>query len=693
MRSSSCTGFFASIRSRRGARVALSSGALALVGALTGAGSARAQALPSFDARTYRPSTDPSASLVYEPVGTPGPWLWNVGAGLGYAHRPIVLRGARTGDETFVPVRNQLALDLVGGLGLGTRGFVGVALPLALAQEGSGNLPSSTSTARRVPTTALGDLAVHGKAALVDNRDGGFGVAALGTMTLPTGNQESFLGEGAVTAQGRLLGSYSFVLAELSGSLGYKLRTAQRVWPDPGGARFGDEIPFTLSLTVRPSVLGLDSANRQRWEMSLHGWVPAGPVAPLGLGDERSPPLSPAMIAISDRVELGRRRDLYVVAGVDLGLGSAIGVPSFRGLAQLGWSPRTHDEDGDGVPDDVDQCRQIPEDRDGFEDSDGCPEIDDDDDGIVDKEDACPRVAGVESSEPRRNGCPVGDRDRDGVPDDVDRCPSLRGVPSSEPGKNGCPLVDSDGDGVTDELDRCPDQKEDRDGFEDDDGCPDPDNDKDGIPDAADMCPQEPGVAKANAARHGCPALDRDHDTFDDEDGDKCLDQPETWNGVADDDGCADVGGRPLLVLDRKAYTLRVASPVAFLAPAPGVAGAHAALDAKTEGALRAIAALLKQHPGWSVGVASRPRAGSSVAAEEAMGRALAIESAIAAHGPPDGAVETVGWDPKLANRFDANTQFVLRISSNALPLAVPPGAGAPPGEVAPSKPAAPKAQ
>lgn len=685
MRPPTSSGFFASIRARRGARLAVFGGAL--VGLCLAERAASAQTLPSFDARTFRPSTDPSASLVYEPVGTPGPWLWNVGAGLGYAHRAIVLRGARSGDEAFVPVRNQLSLDLVSGLGLGRHGFVGVALPIALAQEGSSALPPSTSSARRIPVTALGDLALHGKASILDNRDGGFGLAALGTVTLPTGNQEAFLGEGALTAQGRVLGSYSFVLAELSGSLGYKLRTARRTWPDPGGARFGDEIPFTLSLTFRPSILRIDAANRHRWEVSLHGWVPAGPVAPFGASDERSSPLSPAMLALSDRIDLGRQRDLYLVTGVDLGLGSAIGVPSFRGLVQLGWSPRTHDEDGDGVPDDVDQCRQIPEDRDGFEDSDGCPEIDDDDDGMVDKEDACPRVAGVESADPRRNGCPVADRDKDGVPDDVDRCPSLRGAPSADPSKHGCPLVDSDGDGIADDADKCPDQREDLDGFEDTDGCPDPDNDNDGIPDAADKCPLEPGVSKANLARNGCPAVDRDHDTFDDEDGDKCLGEAETWNGVADDDGCADEGGKPLLVLDEKARTLRVTSPIAFLPSTEGAVAA--ALDPKSEGALRAIAALLKQHPGWTIGVATRPRSGGSAAGEEAMGRALAIESAIAAHGPPDGSIETVGWERSFASRTDPNTMFLLRIPPQV------PGAGlpvaAPPAAAAPSKPAAPK--
>ena len=48
------------------------------------------------------------------------------------------------------------------------------------------------------------------------------------------------------------------------------------------------------------------------------------------------------------------------------------------------------DSDGDGIPDDVDQCPNEPEDYDGFQDEDGCPDPDNDGDGIPDVDDLCP---------------------------------------------------------------------------------------------------------------------------------------------------------------------------------------------------------------------------------------------------------------------------------------------------------------
>ncbi|QDG52585.1 OmpA family protein [Persicimonas caeni] len=128
------------------------------------------------------------------------------------------------------------------------------------------------------------------------------------------------------------------------------------------------------------------------------------------------------------------------------------------------------DTDGDGFRDDVDSCPEKPEDEDGFEDEDGCPELDNDDDGINDDVDECPNKA----------------EDKDGWKDE-----------------DGCPETDddTDGDGILDKDDECPEKAEDKDGFEDEDGCPDPDNDEDGIADADDECPNQKGVAEKN----GCP--------------------------------------------------------------------------------------------------------------------------------------------------------------------------------------------
>lgn len=65
------------------------------------------------------------------------------------------------------------------------------------------------------------------------------------------------------------------------------------------------------------------------------------------------------------------------------------------------------DTDGDGIPDVRDACPDKPEDRDGFDDSDGCPDLDNDGDGIPDTDDACPNTKGEKNNDKRRNGCPV----------------------------------------------------------------------------------------------------------------------------------------------------------------------------------------------------------------------------------------------------------------------------------------------
>ncbi len=128
------------------------------------------------------------------------------------------------------------------------------------------------------------------------------------------------------------------------------------------------------------------------------------------------------------------------------------------------------DIDGDGITDDIDECPRKPEDKDGFEDEDGCPDDDNDNDGLADKIDDCP-------NDPE---------DKDGFEDE-----------------DGCPDNDNDKDGLADKIDQCPDQAEDMDGFEDDDGCPDCDNDGDGVlecPDPIDKCPDKPAQTA-----DGCP--------------------------------------------------------------------------------------------------------------------------------------------------------------------------------------------
>jgi outer membrane protein OmpA-like peptidoglycan-associated protein len=164
------------------------------------------------------------------------------------------------------------------------------------------------------------------------------------------------------------------------------------------------------------------------------------------------------------------------------------------------------DKDKDGIPDEIDECPELPgfpsakgcpdQDNDGILDKDdfcpddkglinlkGCP--DQDNDGVADYEDHCPYNAGLK----KLNGCP--DRDKDGVVDYKDLCPDLAGSIIAR----GCP--DQDNDGIMDKQDKCPTEK----GTIALDGCPSKDWDDDGIPDYADACPDKAG----DKANNGCP--------------------------------------------------------------------------------------------------------------------------------------------------------------------------------------------
>lgn len=101
-----------------------------------------------------------------------------------------------------------------------------------------------------------------------------------------------------------------------------------------------------------------------------------------------------------------------------------------------------NDSDGDGIPNGVDECPEIP----GLWKYSGCN--DKDGDGLYDSVDACPNLYGEKSNQ----GCPVNllDSDLDGLVDDIDQCPFLKGLPEHK----GCP--DTDKDGISDKEDQCP---------------------------------------------------------------------------------------------------------------------------------------------------------------------------------------------------------------------------------------------
>lgn len=85
--------------------------------------------------------------------------------------------------------------------------------------------------------------------------------------------------------------------------------------------------------------------------------------------------------------------------------GAAIPVapPAFSASA----APATpEDSDHDGIPDEEDRCPISAEDKDQFEDDDGCPDPDNDEDGILDAQDRCPLEAETQNGHEDEDGCP-----------------------------------------------------------------------------------------------------------------------------------------------------------------------------------------------------------------------------------------------------------------------------------------------
>lgn len=131
------------------------------------------------------------------------------------------------------------------------------------------------------------------------------------------------------------------------------------------------------------------------------------------------------------------------------------------------------DSDGDGLLGAADRCPTEPEDKDGFQDDDGCPDADNDGDGVADANDRCRDEPETVNQVDDADGCPEKDEDGDGVFGAADQCPAEAEDADGFEDQNGCPDGDNDGDGLADGSDRCRDQPETKNGFQDEDGCPD----------------------------------------------------------------------------------------------------------------------------------------------------------------------------------------------------------------------------
>lgn len=474
--------------------VALAASALGLLSAAT---TANAQvATGEFSVHRFDPAPGPRNFFVTRTARSDGNKTWSAGFYAGYASKPLVIVGCTTATCTsnrnlgeLNVVESLAAGDLLGSFTLMPALQFGLRLPVVYV-NGKGIDPSDGSMAGTSGTkkAALGDPTIEAKYRFFGNAESKIAAAGAVFVSAPIGHamaEGSYIGDKSPTfglrgiadvRQGDLFAAVNLVgMWRSNAEIG-----TTKIGPE---FRYSAAAGYQLGPLLRVMLEGLGNTR-----FNTDGNGSSGLEALLG--GQFTPKGSPVTISL----------------GGGLRLIDGVGVPAYRGFLGLLYSAEPRDRDGDGILDDVDACPVAAEDKDGFEDSDGCPDADNDGDHFEDAVDKCPNQAEDMDGFEDTDGCPDLDDDKDGVPDERDAC---RDKPETKNGfkdDDGCPdELDKDADGVSDSSDKCPDEPEDTDGFEDTDGCPDLDNDKDGIPDSSDECSEEPETINDFEDTDGCP--------------------------------------------------------------------------------------------------------------------------------------------------------------------------------------------
>ncbi|MEC7520296.1 MAG: hypothetical protein VYE22_10545 [Myxococcota bacterium] len=519
----------------------------------------------TLDIERFRPAPDRDGFLGVPGTRTPGPWAWNAALWLTYSSEPLSFR--RVADGARLPViRHRVGADLVAQLGLWDRVAVVLDAPVVLWQDGDPTIdggPGLQAVAMRDAWVAT-RVRILGEGNDVDGHppNEGAGLALQVAATLPWGLERSYAGEGAPQLEAAVLGDFHFLDFGVGGILGYRHRFAE---PEVLRVRFANELFLGVALQT-PTILVQNLSALLEVRVST------------AVDDE--PFLDASTSVEGDAGVRWAEGDVAFTWAVGMGWTGGVGTPGFRGLFGVEFAPRTHDFDGDGLVDEVDECVRLPEDVDGFQDEDGCPDPDDDGDLIPDEDDRCPREAADFDRDEDEDGCtdPVRDADGDGVIDDDDACPDQPEDADGFEDEDGCPDLDDDGDGIADADDACRTEAEDVDGFEDEDGCPDADDDGDGVGDADDGCPREAEDRDGVDDADGCPDPDDDRDGVLDGD-DLCPDEAEDIDGRRDEDGCPEPGGRALFRPEGEASPPDLRGRVRFDREGALVAASSGAVD------------------------------------------------------------------------------------------------------------------
>jgi len=294
-----------------------------------------------------------------------------------YARNTLVAVDA-AGNITNHYVSGRLGFDVLASITLARPVAIGIDIPFYVAQSGDAN-PSSAG---------LGDIRVVPKFQILDDVKKHVGLAIIAEIRAPS-HTGDFAGGARYSPVfvPRILIDHRFGGLRLGASAGALFReittfmnvtsASEFVYQADIAYRFGGRAgPFEIGFEAN-GALGLKTLGT--------------PEAPL----EGLPYIS---IFPNDMWE--------IQAGAGIGFVAGYGTPVVRGFLGVRFHPVFHDRDHDGVSNNRDRCPDVPEDRDGVEDDDGCPEHDADMDGVPDSQDKCPTEKETINGYKDEDGCP-----------------------------------------------------------------------------------------------------------------------------------------------------------------------------------------------------------------------------------------------------------------------------------------------
>lgn len=293
----------------------------------------------------------------------------------GFQHAPVVYSWS-DGSKDYV-VEQAFSTAVRGAYSFG-RVRAGVEVPMLLGVRGATvDAPAS-----------LGDVLVDVKAVALDH-DALVGLAFLGRVWAPT-----TAGSGADWAGSAPHGE---LLAALDVDAGKRASFAINT-----GVRFSAKSDFGNVAIGNAVLLRAGGA----WHVTGPLWLGADLAGDVNVA---SPPRQltsiPLELLVGGHLRIARRLDVRLAGG--RGFTRGIGSPDARVVLSVGISAeRIWDADGDGITDRIDGCPHRPEDFDGFQDPDGCPEEDNDLDGILDLVDSCRDVPEDHDLYVDSDGCP-----------------------------------------------------------------------------------------------------------------------------------------------------------------------------------------------------------------------------------------------------------------------------------------------